>query len=488
MSVPASVPIMRKSLSLSLRQAAGLLWIALALVIAGCGGGGDMSSQRPTASVVTADGAAVGKLQVLDGTGSRASVGGRGLQYAWQIVEAPDSSFATLSDVSAASTSFTPDYPGTYRISLIVSDGTLSSAPVVTTITAAQVLWIHGPEEPIGGTASFYISGNYGGAVRWFVDGQLAGTTTMASPIFSWNTSAVINGVLQVEAVFDPALNSGIERLHRRLAVFNQPPESSAVAIYDGDTIAIRATVLSGRDIARVQFTVSDNNTGFSYSQPNFCEDGELASCEPSRLRYQFTVDKTGLEPGTHIVTVRATDTLGLISTIEVPFQIDTSPVVTVDQPRRGSILYGSVTVSGSVASGVGAVDEVEVLIAGSSHALAVVNGAFSGSIDLTDASPGPRDLVVTAASRLTGVGSARHEVAIAPSPDLAFQPVFLMPAEAIHYPRFARRKILASRPMAGGCTTWTAATEWHWTYQSSLPTSTASSDRAADNSMPSQH
>jgi hypothetical protein len=60
------------------------------------------------------------------------------LTYAWTLVSRPQGSTAALTDPTAQSPSFTPDLEGQYVLSLVASDGKLSSTPATLTLTAAN--------------------------------------------------------------------------------------------------------------------------------------------------------------------------------------------------------------------------------------------------------------------------------------------------------------------------------------------------------------
>jgi len=60
------------------------------------------------------------------------------LTYEWTMVSQPPGSAATLSSTTASHPTLTPDLIGTYVLSLVVSDGTLSSEPGTFTLTAVN--------------------------------------------------------------------------------------------------------------------------------------------------------------------------------------------------------------------------------------------------------------------------------------------------------------------------------------------------------------
>jgi hypothetical protein len=76
-----------------------------------------------------------GTAATLDGTAS-ADPDGDALAYLWTVTSRPAGSLAEPGDPTAAAPSFTPDLPGAYVLSLVVSDGTLDSAPDTAVVTA----------------------------------------------------------------------------------------------------------------------------------------------------------------------------------------------------------------------------------------------------------------------------------------------------------------------------------------------------------------
>ncbi|MGZ7169401.1 MAG: PKD domain-containing protein [Halobacteriota archaeon] len=70
----------------------------------------------------------------LDGSKS-SDPDGHKLTYAWSIVDKPASSKAKVTNPTSVQPAFVPDRMGTYKIQLVVNDGTKKSAPDTVTIT-----------------------------------------------------------------------------------------------------------------------------------------------------------------------------------------------------------------------------------------------------------------------------------------------------------------------------------------------------------------
>ena len=94
------------------------------------------TANRPPVAVTGPDQEVmVGSVVTLSGEASYDPDGDR-ITYFWTIEEAPEGSSATLSNPSSVYSTFTPDMSGTYRVSLVVHDGTVASGPDETVVIA----------------------------------------------------------------------------------------------------------------------------------------------------------------------------------------------------------------------------------------------------------------------------------------------------------------------------------------------------------------
>lgn len=86
----------------------------------------------------------VGSLVQLNGSNS-SDADGDSLSYSWSFSALPADSSAILSSTTVASPTFTADISGSYELSLVVSDGTDSSAADSVTITVAEIVMENTP-------------------------------------------------------------------------------------------------------------------------------------------------------------------------------------------------------------------------------------------------------------------------------------------------------------------------------------------------------
>ena len=109
----------------------------LSVLLSSCGGGGSATSNAaPTANAGPDQSVVTGATVTLDGSSS-SDANGDQITYAWSITSKPSSSTASLSSSTAAQPIFTADAAGSYVLSLIVSDGTLTSSSDSIAVTAA---------------------------------------------------------------------------------------------------------------------------------------------------------------------------------------------------------------------------------------------------------------------------------------------------------------------------------------------------------------
>lgn len=120
---------------------ASVVLFGIALLSSGCGGGEGGGGAPPTAGNAPLAEAGpdqtvvVDALVTLDASGSASRTAGL-ITYDWTLSVKPAESAATLTGANTVRPTFTPDVPGTYRITLVVVDqGGVRSSPDTVTIT-----------------------------------------------------------------------------------------------------------------------------------------------------------------------------------------------------------------------------------------------------------------------------------------------------------------------------------------------------------------
>ncbi len=94
---------------------------------------------KPVAEAGGSQAVLVGETVTLDGSGSE-DANGDPLTFRWRFIRKPRDSLTKLIDPEAIQTTFLADAPGTYVVSLIVSDGFKDSGPDNVTVEAVTVL------------------------------------------------------------------------------------------------------------------------------------------------------------------------------------------------------------------------------------------------------------------------------------------------------------------------------------------------------------
>jgi len=100
--------------------------------------GATIANVAPVANAGAAQNVTTGTLVTLDGSAS-SDANSDALTYAWTLTSKPEGSSAALSSTASAKPTFTADLAGTYVISLLVSDGKVSSTATSVTTTASAL-------------------------------------------------------------------------------------------------------------------------------------------------------------------------------------------------------------------------------------------------------------------------------------------------------------------------------------------------------------
>jgi hypothetical protein len=214
----------------------------------------------------------VGQTIQLDGSGSR-DPDGDPLTYAWTFTSVPEGSSTGIANASTINPSFVIDRPGTYVVSLVVNDGTATSAPDTVTITTenAPPVANAGPDigAAVGQTVTLDGSASsdpdFGTlSYQWSIVSKPAGSTaTLGNPTDVRPTLAIDEAgdyVVQL-IVNDGELSSAPDTV--RVSTINTPPVANAgqdrsalvgqtitlsgtgSSDVDGDELTYRWTILS---------------------------------------------------------------------------------------------------------------------------------------------------------------------------------------------------------------------------------------------------
>jgi hypothetical protein len=180
-----------------------------ALLLAACGGGGGgggdgTTNRAPIAHAGPAQSVVVPVVVTLNGSGSTAAAG-KMLTYAWTLPTRPAGSAATISNNTSVMPTFSADVAGNYIASLVVNDGSASSAPSTVQITGGAA---NAPPVANAGPAQ-----NVTIPTTVFLSGAASSDPNDDALSYSWSFSArpegstaTLTGALTVTPNFSPDL------------------------------------------------------------------------------------------------------------------------------------------------------------------------------------------------------------------------------------------------------------------------------------------
>jgi Leucine-rich repeat (LRR) protein len=113
--------------------------VAVIFFISGCDKDEENQNSQPVANAGADMTVGINELVQLDGSASSDS-DNNALTYNWKFVSKPIGSITTLSESTNVNSSFTPDFKGSYKIELIVSDGEIDSNPDTVNIEVSQII------------------------------------------------------------------------------------------------------------------------------------------------------------------------------------------------------------------------------------------------------------------------------------------------------------------------------------------------------------
>ena len=389
----------------------------------------DPVNGAPTAVAGPAQSVTVGTPVTLDGSASH-DPEGHALGFAWRIAAAPAGSSATLNDPALARPVFTPDLPGSYTLSLVVSDGMLDSAAATTTVTATDppdpgppVAIVLDQPEPVSGVVVFTLSRPHPGLVSWYVDLQLLGPPEGSQAAeMAWDSATATVGPHLVSAHLLDG-QGGWQEVRRTFDVGPGPITMQTRVVGTSGRIAVDVGARSPHGIYSVAATLDGQALG-TLTEPNGCGPQVVAGtgCLLPYQGWLFTLDAAAIGPGLHTMRITATDNAGRTLTQEQAVQV--GPVVTLALPLRESIVYGSLSVAGSVQA-VPPAAAVTVFI-GSTPILATTSPDFAASYDLAGVAPGPQRVLVRATDAAGLVTELERYIVVAAAPEQVHTPLYL--------------------------------------------------------------
>jgi len=216
------------------------------------------SNIAPVANSGSAQNVVVGATVTLNGSASN-DANGDSLTYLWSFISKPAGSSASLSSTTTVNPTFAPDVAGSYVISLIVSDGYLSSASSNVTVTASTAniapvanagvsqSVVTGSTVTLNGSASNDANGD-SLTYAWSIVSKPAGSsvtlssTTTVNPTFI--ASAAGSYVLRL-VVNDGVLSSNASNVTITASNTNLAPVANAgggLNIYVGTSVTLNGT------------------------------------------------------------------------------------------------------------------------------------------------------------------------------------------------------------------------------------------------------
>ncbi len=196
-----------------------------------------LANRAPVADAGPNQTVAVGAVVQLDG-GESSDADGDSLDYAWKLVSVPAGSTASLSDSAAVKPTFVADRHGTYKVELIVNDGSTPSLKAEVTISTINTIPVAvarlnqpvkvGQTAQLDGSASYDVDADPL-TFHWTLLKQPAGSTTVLSDPGAVNPALPIEkaGQYTVELVVYDGLEDS-EAVQLIINTENTAPEANA--------------------------------------------------------------------------------------------------------------------------------------------------------------------------------------------------------------------------------------------------------------------
>lgn len=199
--------------------------------------------------------------------------------------------------------------------------------------------------------------------------------------------------------------------------------EIQATVTQVGSTGPVQAAVAaySVYGITQVSATIDGQSLG-TITQPNECNLPSNPSPLCVSTYYAFAIDAATLGSGSHSLVVQVTDGNHVVDTVTQQLVINNPPVVSVT-PGDGSIVYGTLSVSGTAVTDKKVGVTTTVALNGTTL-LTSTASSFSTSTSLSALPAGNYALMVTATDATGTVTTVNETITVASASNLVYQPL----------------------------------------------------------------
>ncbi|MBM4248910.1 MAG: hypothetical protein FJ149_05665 [Euryarchaeota archaeon] len=252
---------------------------------------------------------------------------------------------------------------GEHRLRAVVSDpdGNSASDTVSFYVRTCPVLTVQSPAEgaTVGGTFTIraLASDTEGiSSVEYRVDGSGAWVALSAAGAGAyagaWNTGGLTDGDHRLEVRATDAAAPATTRVYRTaevgVKVDNTAPD--APVLQDPAAGGFICGVHAIKATARDQYGIRGVSLRFALPGGAWLDAPDIP-LDASGGCYAYALDTTRCKDGPATVTVTATDAAGNVRSSQHAFNIDNNaPVLTVNRPRTGDVVFGTMALDGSMA------------------------------------------------------------------------------------------------------------------------------------------
>jgi hypothetical protein len=273
------------------------------------------------------------------------------------------------------------------------------AAPTVTVASPAPGSLAHGSVQ----VTVNVVGGGTTDKVRLLVDGAATGTTLTAAPyVFTLRANNFADGTHTLAASDTPKGGTETDSAPINVIVDNTAPTTAIVSPTAGNefltTLPVQATAADANGIQSVQFAIDGTAAGSAITSPT----------SPGGSTYSTTLSVAGLAAGTHKLTETATDAAGnTAKSASVNFSTASAPPsISIATPVSGSFARGTVSVTSTVAGGVGN-DSVQYLVDGVASGSAVKQSPYTYKWATTGLTAGTHTLSATVTDSKGATGTA---------------------------------------------------------------------------------